>query len=128
MPGRTRSSSTSAGMSSVAAGRMISSLRGHDPKRAAVLANGVEVLLAEVQAEPCVDERRCRCGHEDVMVLPPRLDPRRRGNRVELADDRRLGRGMARGLDPDVRPPDRVGLGSADEEPGDRAVPPTYNR
>ena len=88
------------------------------------LANGVEVLLAEVEAEPRVDEGHVRRRDEDVVVRPPRGDPLRRGDGVQLAHDLGLGGRMPGRIDPDVlRAPQRVRLRAAHDVAHGGAVP-----
>ena len=85
------------------------------------LARGMQVLLAEVEAEPRVDQARVRRRHQDVVVRTLLADPLCRGGRVQPADD--LGRlgGVPRRLDPHVLAPGRIRLGDPDEEARDPA-------
>ena len=72
------------------------------------LADGMDVLLAEVQPEPRIDELDVRRRHEDVLVEPPSAAQASARNGVQRANHRWLRGRVAGGLDPDVGAPRRV--------------------
>jgi hypothetical protein len=82
--------------------------------------NRVEVLLAEVEAEPGLHDVFVRGGHQDVLVGSTRVDPRRRSDRIQRPDDGRAARGVSCRLHPDVAAPQRRILRDPDEEPDER--------
>ena len=85
------------------------------------LADPVDVLQAEPGAEPGVDEGRVRRGHDDGVPDRAGLHPAARERAVQVADELRVGDGVAGALDPHVRAPGPAARGR-DEVAGDRPV------
>ncbi len=72
------------------------------------LTDRVDVLVAEPEPEPRVDERGVGRRHHRVVRGEALRDPALGRDGVEVAHELRLRDGMARGVDPDVRAPARV--------------------
>ncbi len=83
-------------------------------------ADGVRMLRAERQPEPGVDQRGV-VGHQDVVRDAAVVDPLRSGSAVQVANVFCLTYGVTRGLDPDVRAPDRGLLRGGQQITGDLA-------
>ena len=95
---------------------------GHDAERCRRnLPDRVQMLLAEVEAEPGVDERVVRCRHQHVVVDSTGIDPRPGGCGVQLAKDPGLHGSMPGCLHPDVLAPELAFL-LADQVADDLAL------
>ena len=79
------------------------------------LADRVDVLVPEADAEPGVDEGRVGRGDDRVVRGAPVCDPALRCGRIEVAHELRLHHSVPGGLDPDVRAPTRVARGAEHE-------------
>ena len=85
------------------------------------LPDRVDLLMAEAEPEPRVDERVVGSRQHRVVQGEAVGDPAFRGRRVEVPHELGADGGVAGRLDPHVRPPARV-AGSADDEACDLAV------
>ena len=87
------------------------------PRPRVHLLDPVCLLRAEAQPEPRAD-LVVEVRHQRVVARAALVDPSLRRERVEIADELRLGRRVAGRLDPDVRAPGLIVLSRPEEEPG----------
>ena len=67
----------------------------------------MDVLQAEADVEPGVEQRRIRGGDEDVVTVVARVDPAAGDGAVDVTSHLGLLDGVSGELDPDVLPPAR---------------------